>query len=253
MDNNTKTSFGFKTVTKDEKTSLVKDVFSRVASRYDLMNDVMSAGVHRLWKNELIEMIRPRPDMHLIDMAGGTGDIAFRFLNRTKAMTPQSQVTVCDINEQMLFEGKRKAINNGILQNITWNCCDATNTPFPDNTFDAYTISFGLRNVTEIAKAIQEAHRILKPGGQFFCLEFSKVKSNYLAKLYNFYSFEVIPKVGGVIANDKEAYQYLVESIEKFPNQEDLAQMITDAGFSQVSWRNMSKGIVAIHSGTKVK
>ena len=245
-------SFGFQEVSPEEKTSLVTSVFRRVAKSYDLMNDVMSLGIHRHWKNELIEMLRPRPGMHLLDMAGGTGDIAFRFLEASKQFTPASRVSVCDMNDQMLAEGKRKAINQGILENISWTCCDAAHIPFEDNSFDAYTISFGLRNVTEIEKALQEAYRVLKPGGQFFCLEFSKVTSEPLEKLYDFYSFQVIPKIGSMIANDKEAYQYLVESIARFPDQETLADMIRDAGFQQVTWRNMNRGIVALHSGLKL-
>ena len=247
-----KASFGFQDVSPEEKTSLVTSVFRRVAKSYDVMNDVMSLGVHRHWKNELIEMVRPRADMHLLDMAGGTGDIAFRFLEATSKFMPESRVSVCDMNDKMLAEGKRKAINQGILKNISWTCCDAAQVPFEDNTFDAYTISFGLRNVTEIHKALKEAHRVLKPGGQFFCLEFSKVTSPPLEKLYDFYSFQIIPQLGGLIANDKEAYQYLVESIARFPDQPTLAHMITEAGFQQVTWRDMSQGIVAIHSGLKL-
>ena len=252
MTDQNKASFGFQDVSPDEKTDLVTSVFRRVAKSYDIMNDVMSLGVHRHWKNELIDMLRPRPDMHLLDMAGGTGDIAFRFLEAASKFSPESRVSVCDMNDKMLAEGKRKAINRGILKNISWTCCDAANIPFDDNTFDAYTISFGLRNVTEIEKALKEAHRVLKPGGQFFCLEFSKVTSAPLEKLYDFYSFQIIPQLGGLIANDKEAYQYLVESIARFPDQQTLADMVTEAGFQQVTWRDMSQGIVSIHSGFKL-
>lgn len=247
-----RSSFGFKEVSPEEKTGLVIDVFKRVAKSYDVMNDVMSLGVHRHWKNELIQMLRPRPGMQLLDMAGGTGDIAFRFLEASQKFTPTSQVSVCDLNDKMLAEGKRKAINQGILQNISWTCCDAAAIPFEDNTFDAYTISFGLRNVTEIEKALKEAYRVLKPGGQFLCLEFSKVTPGPLEKLYDFYSFQVIPRMGALIANDKEAYQYLVESIARFPDQQTLAEMITTAGFQQVTWRDLNQGIVAIHSGLKL-
>ncbi len=247
-----KTSFGFKDVSPDEKTDRVTDIFRRVAKSYDVMNDVMSLGVHRYWKNELIQMLRPRSGMHLLDMAGGTGDIAFRFLEASQKFTPASQVNVCDMNDKMLAEGKRKAINQGILENISWTCCDAASIPFADNTFDAYTISFGLRNVTKMEKALKEAYRVLKPGGQFFCLEFSKVTSASLEKLYDFYSFQIIPKMGSLIANDKEAYQYLVESIARFPDQQTLAERVTKAGFQQVTWRDMNQGIVAIHSGLKL-
>lgn len=251
-DASSKASFGFKDVSPEEKTDLVTSVFRRVAQHYDVMNDVMSLGIHRHWKNELIAMLRPRPDMHLLDMAGGTGDIAFRFLEGCTGFTPPSRVTVCDRNDKMLYEGKRKAINQGILKGLSWVCGDAADIPFEDNTFDAYTISFGLRNVTEIDKALQEARRVLKPGGQFFCLEFSKVTSKPLEKLYDFYSFQVIPNMGALVANDKEAYQYLVESIARFPDQQTLADKIKEAGFSQVSWRNMSQGVVAIHSALKL-
>lgn len=244
-------SFGFKEVSPEEKTDLVTSVFRRVAKHYDVMNDVMSLGVHRYWKNELITMLRPRPDMHVLDMAGGTGDIAFRFLEACTGFTPPSRMTVCDRNDKMLYEGKRKAINQGILKGLSWVCGDAADIPFEDNTFDAYTISFGLRNVTEIDKALREARRVLKPGGQFFCLEFSKVTSKPLEKLYDFYSFQVIPKMGALVANDKEAYQYLVESIARFPDQQTLADKIKEAGFGQVSWRDMSQGVVAIHSALK--
>jgi demethylmenaquinone methyltransferase/2-methoxy-6-polyprenyl-1,4-benzoquinol methylase len=243
--------FGFQDVPASQKIDLVSSVFKRVAKSYDLMNDLMSLGIHRLWKKELIQMLRPRPHMHLLDMAGGTGDIAFRFLEACAPFNPSSHVTVCDQNEAMLLEGKRKAINQGILKNIDWVVSDAAVLPFADNTFDAYTISFGLRNVTEIEKALQEAHRVLKPGGQFFCLDFSKVTSEPLEKLYAFYSFQIIPRVGALVAKDKEAYQYLVESIARFPDQSTLAQMIQGAGFDQVTWRNLSQGIVAIHSGIK--
>ncbi len=245
-------SFGFKEVSPKEKTDLVTSVFRRVAEHYDVMNDVMSLGIHRYWKNELITMLRPRPGMHLLDMAGGTGDIAFRFLEACAGFTPSSFVTVCDRNDKMLYEGKRKAINKGVLKGLSWICGDAAEIPFKDNTFDAYTISFGLRNVTEIDKALREAHRVLKTGGQFFCLEFSKVTSKTLEKLYDFYSFQVIPKMGALVADDKEAYQYLVESIARFPDQQTLADKIKEAGFAQVSWRNLSQGVVAVHSALKL-
>lgn len=246
-----KASFGFADVSLDEKTDLVTSVFRRVAKSYDVMNDLMSLGIHRYWKNELISMLRPRPGMQLLDMAGGTGDVAFRFLEACQGFAPTSAVTVCDRNDKMLFEGKRKAINKGILENITWVCGDATDVPFADDSFDAYTISFGLRNVTEIEKALKEARRVLKPGGQFFCLEFSKVTSQPLEKIYEFYSFQVIPKLGALVANDKEAYQYLVESIARFPDQQTLAHMMVAAGFKQVAWRDMNQGIVALHSAIK--
>jgi ubiquinone/menaquinone biosynthesis methyltransferase len=244
------TYFGYRAVTPTEKTSLVASVFTRVANRYDLMNDLMSGGIHRLWKNELIHMVRPRPGMHLLDMAGGTGDIAFRFLEASKDFSVQ--VTVCDYNADMLAEGRKRAINQGIIEEIEWITADASAPPFADNSFDAYTISFGLRNVTDIAAALKEAYRILKPGGQFLCLEFSKVTSPILAKLYESYSFHVIPRLGQIVVNDKESYQYLVESITQFPDQETLREMIEQAGFQSVSYRNMTYGVVAIHAGLKL-
>ncbi len=245
--------FGFKNVDTHDKLELVKGVFSRVAKSYDFMNDVMSFGMHRHWKNELIQMLRPRGGMHLLDMAGGTGDIALRFLKSTESFAEKSKVTVCDYNQDMLDEGRRKALNKGIITGIDWVQIDAADlSKFSNDTFDAYTISFGLRNVTEIEKALTEAYRVLKPGGQFFCMEFSKVTSEPLEKLYNFYSFKMIPKMGEVIAKDKEAYDYLVESISRFPNQEVLAAMIKKAGFQSVTWCDLNKGIVAIHSAIKL-
>lgn len=246
------TSFGFKKVSPQEKTKEVYSVFKRVASRYDLMNDVMSLGIHRLWKQKLIEMIRPRPGMHLLDMAGGTGDIAIRFLNAAKMYSPQAQATVCDRNEAMMVTGRNKAIDAGILHDLDWVCADAAALPFSDQSFDTYSISFGLRNVTNIPSALKEAWRVLKPGGQYFCLEFSKVSNPLLQKAYEEYSFRLIPKLGGWVAQDRDAYQYLVESIARFPDQETLMKMIQTAGFKQTSYVNLSNGIVAIHSGIKV-
>jgi demethylmenaquinone methyltransferase/2-methoxy-6-polyprenyl-1,4-benzoquinol methylase len=247
-----KTSFGFKKVSPQEKTEEVYSVFKRVASRYDLMNDVMSLGIHRLWKQKLIEMIRPRPGMHLLDVAGGTGDIVIRFLKAAKFYTPQAQATVCDRNEAMMVEGRNKAIDAGITQSLDWVCADAAGLPFASNSFDTYSISFGLRNVTDIPSSLKEAWRVLKPGGQYFCLEFSKVENPWFQKAYEEYSFRLIPKLGAWIAQDRDAYQYLVESIARFPDQAMLMKMIQTAGFEQASYVNMSNGIVAIHSGIKV-
>ena len=246
-----KKPFGFSDVNASEKPSLVQSVFSRVAKKYDVMNDLMSMGVHRLWKQELIKMVRPHPGMNLIDMAGGTGDVAFRFLEESESFDPAVSVTICDYNPDMLKEGRRKAINKGLLKGIDWVQCDAAKLPFEDNSFDAYTISFGLRNVTELKQALSEACRVLRPGGRFYCLEFSKVQSASLRKLYEFYSFQVIPRIGGIVAKDREAYDYLVESIERFPSQESLADMMRECGFDHVTYRNMTDGIVAIHSGEK--
>jgi demethylmenaquinone methyltransferase/2-methoxy-6-polyprenyl-1,4-benzoquinol methylase len=243
-----KTFFGFKEVDKSEKESLVRGVFSNVAPKYDIMNDVMSLGIHRLWKDKFIKMLNPVKGSKLLDVAGGTGDIAFRFLKNTH----DGQVTVCDINPEMLEEGRKNAIDKNILSGIEFICGNAEKLPFDDSSYDYYTIAFGIRNVTNIPAALAEAHRVLKPGGRFMCLEFSHVQNPILAGLYDFYSFKVIPQMGKIVAGDKDSYQYLVESIRKFPRQEKFLQMIEDAGFSQVKYTNLSGGSVAIHSGWKV-
>jgi len=252
MKDDFETHFGFKKVGNKEKTSLVRDVFRRVASKYDLMNDAMSLGVHRLWKDEFINMLRLRSNMHILDVAGGTGDIAFRILKQAEKFNNSIEVTVCDINEHMIQNGRDKAIDQGFVRNLNWRVGNGEQLPFPDDTFDAYTISFGLRNISDIPLALKEAHRVLKTGGQFFCLEFSKVESDLLKKLYHTYSFGVIPKLGKLIANDQESYQYLVESIEQFPDQKTLANLMHESGFQQTTFRNLTNGIVAIHSGMKL-
>ena len=239
--------FGFKPVDPKEKAGLVRQVFDSVAERYDLMNDLMSGGVHRLWKAALIEMIRPRAGMVLLDVAGGTGDIAFRFLD-----AGGSQVHVCDINESMLRVGRDRAINRGTLSGIDWITGDAMHLPVASRSVDAYTIAFGLRNVTGIDAAIAEAHRVLKPGGRFFVLEFSHVVVPGLRELYDAYSFTLLPKIGRMVAGDEAAYRYLVESIRKFPDQDNLAKRIAAAGFGQVRVRNLTGGIAAIHSGWRL-
>lgn len=243
-----KTHFGFKEVELAQKAPLVKGVFDNVASKYDIMNDVMSFGVHRLWKDKFISMLNPQKNKKLLDVAGGTGDIAFRFLKASEG----GQVTVADINHNMLQEGYKNAVNKNILHNIEWLCADAQNMPIPDNSYDYYTIAFGIRNVTDINKALSEAYRVLKPGGKFLCLEFSKVENPMLEKIYDFYSFNIIPKMGKFIASDSESYQYLVESIRKFPKQDEFLQMIENAGFVKAKYINLSGGAVAIHSGWKV-
>lgn len=241
------THFGFKTVSEDEKPSLVREVFNNVAARYDVMNDAMSMGVHRLWKHEFVSMVDMRPNMRCLDMAGGTGDIAFRLLKKGAA-----HVTVADINEAMLTEGRARADNANILKNIEFLCADAENLPLFANNYNFYTIAFGIRNVTHIDKVLAEAHRVLAPGGRFLCLEFSHVVNPVLVKAYDAYSFGVIPKLGKVIAGDAGPYQYLVESIRRFPRQEKFAAMITDAGFQKVGYTNLAGGVVAIHSGYKI-
>lgn len=247
-----KTHFGFQTVDSTLKEKLVGQVFSSVASRYDLMNDVMSLGIHHYWKNRMLQVLAPTPGSTLLDVAGGTGDISFRFLKKTGGAATSSRVTVCDINAAMLGEGRKRSIDRNILQGINWVCGNAEHLPAPDMSFDYYTIAFGIRNVTHIDQALREAYRVLKPGGKFVCLEFSKVHPDILAKCYDTYSFRVIPKLGKLITGDADSYQYLVESIRRFPSQDDFATMIRDAGFSQVRYENLNQGIVAIHSGWRV-
>ncbi len=237
-------SFGFEEVAASEKPSLVQGVFESVAGRYDLMNDLMSGGVHRLWKAALIDRLKPRPGMHLLDVAGGTGDIAFRFLN-----AGGGGVSVCDLTEGMVRVGRDRAIDQGILTDIDWLVGDAQGLPLADRSVDAYTIAFGLRNVTDISAALAEARRVLKPGGHFLCLEFSQVVLPVLDDIYDTYSFRVLPKLGQAVANDRESYQYLVESIRRFPNQKTLAGMMVEAGLTRADWQNLSGGIAAIHSG----
>ncbi len=239
--------FGFRTVEAEEKTSLVKGVFDAVASRYDLMNDAMSFGLHRLWKRAFISEAAVRNSMRCLDVAGGTGDIAFALLKAGAA-----HVTISDINNAMLNEGRKRADDRGILQKVEWLCANAESLPLPDNGYHLYTIAFGIRNVTHIDKALAEAHRVLAPGGRFLCLEFSKVNMELLARAYDSYSFNVIPKLGKWIAGDGAPYQYLVESIRTFPAQEKFSAMIEKAGFKQVRHINMSGGVVAIHSGYKI-
>lgn len=241
------THFGFRTVASEEKASLVRGVFNTVASRYDIMNDAMSFGMHRLWKQQFVAGVDIRPDMRCLDVAGGTGDIAFALHKRGAA-----HVTICDINQKMLEEGRRRADDSNKLTGLEWLCGNAESLPLPDNGFHLYTIAFGMRNVTHIDKALAEAHRVLAPGGRFMCLEFSRVQSHMLARMYDAYSFHAIPKIGKVIAGDSEPYQYLVESIRKFPEQERYSQMIREAGFAQVRHTNMTGGVVAIHSGYKI-
>ena len=245
--------FGFKHVTPDEKTAKVAEVFSHVASSYDLMNDFMSLGVHRLWKAKLVTMMdiaaRPFGQPHLLDVAGGTGDIAIRFL---KTAPSGALATVCDINPAMIEVGRGKALDNGITEGIEWITGNAEELPIKNRAVDIYCISFGLRNVTHIDKALSEAARVLRPGGRFFCMEFSHLTSPTLAKLYDAYSFGVLPKLGEVIANNREAYQYLAESIRKFPTQEDLAKRIEAAGLGRVRFHNLSGGIACIHTAWKL-
>ena len=246
-------SFGFRDVPAAEKAGMVRHVFESVAPRYDLMNDLMSGGVHRLWKNTLVDVLNPRPGEKFLDVAGGTGDIAFRIARRqVEKGAAAPDVTVCDINTAMLSVGRDRAADRGLLKGITWTTGDAERLPFPDASFDAYTIAFGLRNVTDIDQALREAVRVLRPGGRYYCLEFSKVTSPPLARAYDAYSSRALPLLGRFVARDAESYQYLHESIRRFPPQRELAQRMRDAGFANVAWRDMTLGVVALHSGWRV-
>ncbi|QIE40887.1 bifunctional demethylmenaquinone methyltransferase/2-methoxy-6-polyprenyl-1,4-benzoquinol methylase UbiE [Meridianimarinicoccus aquatilis] len=242
------THFGNRDVPEADKAGLVQGVFTSVASRYDVMNDVMSVGVHRLWKDAMMDWLAPRPGQRLLDVAGGTGDIAFRFLKRA----PRAEAMVLDLTASMLEAGRTRAEAEAMAGRIDWIVGDAMALPFEDNSFDVYTISFGIRNVTRIADALSEAYRVLRPGGRLMVLEFSQIPNDALQWAYDKYSYNVIPRMGEVIANDRDSYQYLVESIRKFPDQETFAAMIREAGFGQVKYRNLSFGIAALHSGWKL-
>ncbi|HSF63544.1 MAG TPA: bifunctional demethylmenaquinone methyltransferase/2-methoxy-6-polyprenyl-1,4-benzoquinol methylase UbiE [Paracoccaceae bacterium] len=242
------THFGFQTVPEAEKAGMVHGVFTRVASKYDIMNDVMSGGVHRLWKDAMMDWLAPRPGQRLLDVAGGTGDVAFRFLRRA----PGATATVCDMTESMLIEGRKRAEADHMADRLDWIVGDAMALPFADASFDVYTISFGIRNVTRIEDALAEAFRVLRPGGRLMVLEFSQIPNPMLQWAYDRYSFNVIPVMGQVIAGDRDSYQYLVESIRKFPDQERFATMIRAAGFGQVKYRNLTLGVAALHSGWKI-
>ena len=239
--------FGFRTVAEDEKATMVRGVFDSVAPHYDLMNDLMSLGVHRLWKRAMLDWLAPRPGMTLLDVGGGTGDIGFRFLKRGG-----DSVRVVDVNAEMLAHGWARAVDSGILDGIEWIHGDAEALPVDDASVDAYTTAFAIRNVTHIDRALAEAWRVLKPGGRFLCLEFSRVAVPLLDRVYDAYSFKVLPALGGLVAGDREAYEYLAESIRRFPDQDRFAGMIVDAGLDQVKFRNLSGGIAAMHSAWRV-
>ncbi|KAL5549350.1 hypothetical protein UlMin_004581 [Ulmus minor] len=261
------TSFGFKEVREDEKSQMVGNVFSNVASNYDLMNDVMSAGLHRLWKDRLVSKLNPFPGMKHLDVAGGTGDVAFRILetvNNTKrralqniledGLQDETQIYVCDINPNMLNVGRKRALERGLggNQSLIWVEGDAESLCFGNDSMDGYTIAFGIRNVTHIERVLAEAYRVLKRGGRFLCLELSHVDIPVFKELYDKYSFLVIPALGELVAGDRDSYQYLVESIRRFPPQEKFASMIADAGFQKVEYENLVGGVVSIHSGLKL-
>ena len=248
----TATTFGFREVRSEERQGLVNQVFATVADRYDLMNDLMSAGLHRLWKNELVAMLNPpRSDQafSLVDVAGGTADVALRMLGWGG---PGCRAVVCDISPEMLRVGREKVEAAGRSRQVTLVQGNAEALPFPAKSFDAYTIAFGIRNVTHIDLALREAYRVLKPGGHFLCLEFSECQVPVLDSLYDLHSFTVIPRLGALVGTGEEPYRYLVESIRKFPPQEEFAGMVRAAGFERVTWRNLTGGIAAIHSGWRI-
>ncbi len=240
MKNKNNIDFGYKIVKKNDKQKLVNEVFSSVASKYDLMNDITSLGIHRSWKNDLINWLAPQSNQKLADIAGGTGDVAQKFL-----FNGGKSAHVFDINEEMIQVGKKKYKH---VTNLHWTTASANNIPVSDNSFERATMSFGLRNITNRKKSLQEIYRILKPGGRFICLEFSHVENDFFKKFYDFWSFNVMPLMGQKITGNKEAYTYLVESIRKFPTQAELSQMLSEVGFSRVKYRNLSNGVVALHS-----
>ena len=241
--------FGDRKVSAEEKTRLVRGVFDSVADKYDLMNDLMSGGVHRIWKDRLIRLIRPRTGLHYLDVAGGTGDIAFRI---KKAAGPDARITICDLDQNMVSVGRDRAVNRGWLGGFEWTVGNAEALPLPDSCIDVYTIAFGLRNVTHIDTALKEAVRVLRPGGRFYCLEFSRVEEPFLAKVYEKFSDNVIPRLGAMVAKDRDSYAYLVESIRKFPPQRGLAARMKTAGFEGIKFTNLSFGIAAIHQGWRI-
>jgi demethylmenaquinone methyltransferase/2-methoxy-6-polyprenyl-1,4-benzoquinol methylase len=251
MTADTTASFGYRDVPEADKEGLVREVFSSVAGKYDLMNDLMSGGVHRLWKDAMVEWLNPRPGWRVLDVAGGTGDIAFRIADLIRARGGEADITVCDINADMVGEGLRRAQAKG-ERAIHWITGNAEALPVPDASMDAYTIAFGIRNVPRIDKALGEAYRVLKRGGRFLALEFSRVDTPLLDRLYDVYSMTAIPALGKVVTGDGEPYRYLVESIRRFPAPERFADMIGDAGFSRADFTRLSGGVVAIHSGWKL-
>ena len=242
------THFGFKEVEKDAKAGMVADVFHSVASRYDLMNDLMSGGIHRIWKRFTIELSGVRKGNAVLDIAGGTGDLAARFAD---IVGPTGRVVLADINDSMLKVGRDKLLDGGRLGNLEFVQADAQYLPFPDDSFDCITIAFGLRNVTDKALALRSMLRVLKPGGRLLVLEFSKPENQLLSKAYDTYSFRVLPFMGRLVANDSDSYQYLAESIRMHPDQETLRDMMEDAGFTRCEYHNMTGGIVALHKGVK--
>lgn len=243
------TDFGYRRVRAADKAGLVRGVFDSVAARYDVMNDLMSGGVHRLWKAALIERLRPGPGETVLDVAGGTGDIARGIRRRAGG---HARIVLCDINEAMLHRGRDRSIDANVLDGIEYVAGDAEHLPIASRSVDACTVAFGLRNVTDIEAALREAHRVLKIGGRFFCLEFSHVALAPLRRAYDLYSFNVLPLLGQVVAGDRDSYRYLAESIRRFPRQPELGEMMRGAGFAEVRWRDLTFGVVALHSGWRI-
>jgi len=243
-------SFGYRDVPENEKSGLIREMFSSVASNYDLMNDLMSGGVHRIWKDIFVDWLNPQPGWRVLDVAGGTGDIAFRIAALVKKRGGHADIVVSDINLDMLKAGTARAPAKD--SGFAWLCADGERMPVAEGAFDAFTIAFGIRNFTHIDRAVSEAYRALKPGGRFLCLEFSRVTAPGLDDLYDAYSFSVLPRLGELVAGNGEAYRYLAESIRRFPAQEAFAKMIAQAGFANVKVRNLAAGIAAMHSAWKV-
>jgi demethylmenaquinone methyltransferase / 2-methoxy-6-polyprenyl-1,4-benzoquinol methylase len=245
----------YRRLPEDEKAPFVRAVFDSVAQRYDLMNDLMSGGVHRWWKAQMVAWLKPRPGQTLIDVAGGTGDVALRALQwlvPDPGNLAEGGAVVCDVNERMLEVGRARALDQGVLFGIEWLAADAERLPFGDRSFDLYTIAFGLRNVTRFEAALAEARRVLKPGGRFMCLEFTPEATPLLQPFYDLYSFHIVPLLGRIVTGDRDAYSYLVESIRGFPRQGELAEMIAAAGLEQVRYRNLTGGIAALHSAWRL-
>ncbi|MBF0159923.1 MAG: bifunctional demethylmenaquinone methyltransferase/2-methoxy-6-polyprenyl-1,4-benzoquinol methylase UbiE [Magnetococcales bacterium] len=249
MTEETTTHFGFSEIPVAEKVARVRHIFDSVAGKYDLMNDLMSLGIHRLWKRYAVHKMRLKPGLRLLDVASGTGDLASLMMH---SMDDRGQIVLCDINGPMLEQGRRKMINTGLVSGLRWVQGNAESLPFPDHHFHAVTIGFGIRNVTHIEQAISEMVRVLRPGGMFLCLEFSHLAIPLLQPLYDAYSFNVLPEIGHWVTRDRAAYQYLVESIRRFPDQQQFSTMLTRNGLGQVHYDNLSAGIAAIHIGYKV-